>query len=66
MEAQILAKGESHPYFEGTAHVNLRRFWTEHKTSLPLHYAVYVAEVGCITSAAANVENVFFRRRHAC
>ena len=30
-----------------------------HKETLPLHYSVYVAEVGCKKAAAANVESVF-------
>jgi hypothetical protein len=31
----------------------------DHKTILPIHYAVYLAEVGCKKAAAANVESVF-------
>ena len=38
---------------------NLRAFWADHKETLPLHYSVYVAEVGCKKGAAANVESVF-------
>ena len=34
-------------------------FWADHKETLPLHYSVYVAEVGCKKAAAANVESVF-------
>ena len=30
-----------------------------HKSIIPLHYAVYVAEVGCKKAAAAKVESVF-------
>ena len=30
-----------------------------HKSIIPLHYAVYVAEVGCNKAASANVESVF-------
>jgi len=37
----------------------LRQFWADHKDVLPIHYAVYLAEVGCKKSAAANVESVF-------
>jgi len=31
----------------------------DYKAVLPIHYAVYLAEVGCKESAAANVESVF-------
>ena len=37
----------------------MRKFWAEHKAALPLHYAVYLAEVACKRAAAANVESVF-------
>jgi hypothetical protein len=37
----------------------LGAFWAAHKVVLPLHYSVYVAEVSCKKSAAANVESVF-------
>jgi len=35
------------------------QFWADHKAVLPIHYAVYLAEVGCKNSAAVNVESVF-------
>ena len=38
---------------------DLHKFWLDNKFSLPLHYAVYIAEVGCKKVAAANVESVF-------
>jgi len=44
---------------KGKSRPNLRKFWADHKTSLPLHFAVYLGEVGCKKSAAANVESVF-------
>ena len=34
-------------------------YWANHKAVLPIHYAVYLAEVGCKKSAAADVESVF-------
>ena len=34
-------------------------FWADHKSVLPVHYGVYVAEVGCKKAAASNVESVF-------
>ena len=37
----------------------MRKFWADHKSALPLHFNVYVAEVGCKKAAAANVESVF-------
>jgi len=37
----------------------LRQFWANHKAVLAIHYAVYLAEVGCKKSVAANVESVF-------
>ena len=55
----IVAAGEKHAYYQGMKRLNLRQFWADHKTSLPLHFAVYMAEVGCKKSAAANVESVF-------
>ena len=35
------------------------QFWADHNDVLTIHYAVYLAEVGCKKSAAANVESVF-------
>ena len=55
----IIATGSDHQYFQGKARLNLRAFWMDHKKELPLHFAVYVSEVGCKKSAAANVESVF-------
>ena len=49
---------EDEHYF-GTQRYNLRAFWAANKTVLPIHYAVYLAEVGCKKAAAANVESVF-------
>ena len=46
-------------YYNKTQRYNLREFWADHKAVLPLHYAVYLAEVGCKKAAAANVESVF-------
>ena len=37
----------------------LTDFWAEHKAVLPLHFGVYVSEVGCKKAASANVETVF-------
>ena len=39
--------------------LQLAPFWADHKAFLPIHYAVYLAEVGCKKSAAANVESIF-------
>ena len=59
LRCKTLAKGlDGHDYF-GTTRFNLRAFWADHKTILPTHYAVYLAEVGCKKAAAANVEFVF-------
>ena len=54
-----LTQGLDGQYYFGTSRFNLRAFWTEHKPILPIHYAVYQAEVGCKKAAAANVESVF-------
>ena len=56
---QIIAQGEGGEYYQGNHRINLRAFWADHKRVLPLHYNVYLAEVGCKKSAAANVESVF-------
>ena len=55
----IIAAGAEHKYYFGSERLNLRVFWADHKETLPLHYSVYVAEVGCKKGAAANVESVF-------
>ena len=55
----IIAKGKDHPYYQATSRFNLQAFWADHKSIVPLHYAVYLANVGCIKSASANVESVF-------
>ena len=44
---------------EGNLRFNLHAFWVDHKNELPLHYGVYMTEVGCIRAAAASVETVF-------
>ena len=36
-----------------------RPIWAAHKSSLPIHFHAYVAEVACKKAAAANVETVF-------
>ena len=56
---QVLAQGSANIYYEGGDHFNLLSFWADHKASLPLHFGVYVAEVGCKKVASANVETVF-------
>ena len=56
---KILGQGADCKYYEGGNRFNLHKFWSEHKEVLPVHYAVYVADVGCKKSAAANVEDVF-------
>ena len=55
---KILAEGSANEYYKGEL-FNLHAFWADHKSSLPLHYGVYLAEVGCKKAAAANVESVF-------
>ena len=59
ISTRILAEGMSNTYFEGGQLFNLHKFWADHKKSLPLHFSVYLAEVGCKKAAAANVESVF-------
>ena len=54
----VLAQGVDNKYYHG-ARFNLRVFWADHKSVLPVHYGVYVAEVGCKKAAASNVESVF-------
>jgi len=57
---QILAKGLTSNYYCEKGHrFNLRQFWADHKAVLPIHYAVYLAEIGCKKSAAVNIESVF-------
>ena len=55
----IITAGAEHKYYFSSERFNLRAFWADHKETLPLHYSVYVAEVGCKKGAAANVESVF-------
>ena len=52
-------QGAGDTYYQGGSRFNLRAFWTDHAAVLPLHFAVYVAQVGCIKAAAAEVESVF-------
>ena len=35
------------------------KFWVAHKQTLPIHYALWVSEVGCAKVASANIETVF-------
>ena len=53
------AQGLGAHYYFNTGRFNLRAFWADHRTILPIHHAVYMAEVGCKKAAAANVESVF-------
>ena len=59
LSQRVRAAGPNHQYYEGTHRFNLRTFWADNNIELPLHFAVYVSEVGCKKSAAANVESVF-------
>ena len=38
---------------------NLKAFWADHKQLLPLHYSVFITEVGPCKAGAANIETVF-------
>ena len=42
-----------------TQSFNQTEFWANQKASLPLHYALWTAEVGCAKVASSNVEDVF-------
>ena len=53
------SQGLKHKYYCGSVRFNVLMFWADHRRVLPLHYAVYLAEVGCKRAAAANVESVF-------
>lgn len=53
------SQGLNNKYYEGTSRFNLHAFWADHKMKLPLHYRVYIVEVGCKKAAAANCETVF-------
>ena len=55
----MACQGLEDKYYYKTGRFNLRAFWAAHKNVLPIHYGVYVAEVGCKKAAAANVESVF-------
>jgi hypothetical protein len=56
----LCPQGSDHEHYDNkTQRFNLRAFWAEHKLLLPLHHRVYISEVGCNKSAAANVESVF-------
>ena len=46
-------------FYHGSERFNLRTFWAAHKKVLPIHYRVYMAEVGPNKAASANVETVF-------
>ena len=52
-------QGPDSKYYQGGDNFNLRMFWAEHKSSLPVHFSVYVAEVACKKAGASNVETVF-------
>lgn len=52
-------QGAADEYYCGGARFNLRKFWAENRFTLPLHYSVFLSEVGCKRAAAANVESVF-------
>ena len=52
-------RGNKYYMYQGSDRFNLRVFWAEHKTLLPIHYRVYMAEVGPNRAASANVETVF-------
>ena len=52
-------QGLKNEYYHDGERFNMRAFWADHKPILPIHYGVYVAEVGCLKAAAANVETVF-------
>ena len=39
----------------------MRKFWADRKATLPLHFAVYLAEVGCKCAAAATMSNRYSR-----
>ena len=58
-----MAQGEKHEHYkqvsDGSSRFDLQSFWAEKKEELPLHFKVYVAEVGCKQAASANVESVF-------
>jgi len=38
---------------------DLGLFWSQQKSILPVHYSLWMAEVGCVKVASANVEAVF-------
>jgi hypothetical protein len=46
------------PYMDGGM-FNLALFWAGQKRELPVHYSLWMAEVGCAKAASANVEVVF-------
>lgn len=53
-------QGESSKYYDTKAQrFDLLRFWAEHKVKLPLHFGVFLAEVGCKKAASSNCESVF-------
>ena len=54
-----MTQGVKSEYYDKSQKFNLYRFWVDHKKLLPLHYLVYLAEVGCKKMAASCVESVF-------
>ena len=38
---------------------NLFAFWLDHRKVVPLHFCVYIADISCKKSSAANCEMVF-------
>ena len=55
-------RDQSSKYMHGTddnVRFNLHSFWADHKKQLPLHYGVYLTEVGCIRAAAGSVKTIF-------
>jgi len=55
----FVSQGLAAEHYQGTTRFNLRMFWAEYKSVLPIHYRVYLAEVACKKATAANVETVF-------
>lgn len=54
----VLAEGPNSRFYENGL-FNQKKFWYEHRTDLPLHYASFVGEVGSTKAASSNVETIF-------
>ena len=54
-----MAQDDKCKYYEKGSNFSLKKFWADHKLTVPIHYLTYLAEVGPKKIASSNVESVF-------